>query len=378
MNDFRLERYDLCISTFNRVGIHVDYLSLNSLILRKLYVHMDDYGSACMDLNILSREEYRDVPIEAVSAKYNFENLEFCYNPFHASVAVQCDHLYDCQEAFSHGYMLLRELNHEVLMDEVTGIDDFNSDIFEHLESFHHPVQAAAAMNTVRVMNLLMTEFPDSASGIYLSRNNLLHIALNDTKNAIDTVEAKVSFLTTKFPNMLKQFNGWGVSPFLEHMKYPRMSLVRILIAADKEVVMCKGVDNNYDLSDDADENSHLDSPLHVLVKFMDSPELSPVSERADIFRLLINLYPGALSIRNYFDKYPYDYAVEKKLDPYFIRVLLRDKTINSALLYQLNYVERRLAMFLAFVAVSKNSKNIWALLLHHNLDTLKSVISFL
>jgi hypothetical protein len=211
MNEFRLERYDLCISTFNRVGIQVDYLSLNSLILRKLYSHTNDYSAACMDLNILSREEYRHVPIEAVSAKYNFENLEFSYNPFHASAAVRGEHLYDCQEAFSHGYMLLRELNHEVLIDEVTGIDDFNYDIFESLESFHHPVQAAAEMNTVKVMNLLMTEFPDSASGRYLSRNNLLHFALNDTKNGIDTVEAKVRFLITKFPSMLKEFNGWGV-----------------------------------------------------------------------------------------------------------------------------------------------------------------------
>jgi hypothetical protein len=376
MNEFRLERYDSCISIFNRVGIQVDYLSLNSLILKKMYSHIDDYSAACMDLNILSREEYRDVPIEAVNAKYNFENLEFCYNPIHASAAVRRDHLYDCQEAFSH--MLLRELNYEVLIDEVTGIDDFNYDIFEYLESLHHPVQAAAEMNTVRVMNLLMTDFPDSACGIYLSRNNLLHFALDDTKNGIDTVEAKVIFLTTKFPSMLKGFNGWGVSPFLEYLKHPRISLVRILIAADKEVVMCKGVDNNYGFSGDADENSNLDSPLHVLVKFMNSPELSPVSERADIFRLLINLYPGAISIRNYFDKYPYNYAVEKKLDPYFIRILLRDETINSALLYQLNYVERRLAMFLAFVAVSKDSKIIWALLRHHNLDTLKSVISFL
>jgi hypothetical protein len=108
MNEFRFERYDLCINIFNRVGIQVDYLSLNSLSLKKLYSHIDDYSAACMDLNILLREEYRDVPIEAVSAKYNFENLEFCYNPFHASATVQRDHRYDCQEAFSHGYMLLR------------------------------------------------------------------------------------------------------------------------------------------------------------------------------------------------------------------------------------------------------------------------------
>jgi hypothetical protein len=217
---------------------------------------------ACGDPKILLREEYRDVPIEAVRVECNFENLEFCYNPFHASVAMWLAHLYDCQEALSHGYMLLRESNQEVLIEGVTDIDDY--DIFEYLESMYHPVQAAAEMNTLKVMNLLMNKFPDSASGMYLFTNNLLHFALNDTKNGIDTVEAKVRFLTTKFPSMLREFNGWGVSPFLEHIRNPRISLVRVLIAADKEIVMCKGVDNNYGFIGDADENSHLDLPLHV------------------------------------------------------------------------------------------------------------------
>jgi hypothetical protein len=210
MNEFRSERYHLCINIFNRVGIQVDCFSMTALSLEEMYNHISDYGNACMDRKILLREEYKDFPIESVYAKYNFENLESSYNPFHASLDMLHSHLHDCEDALSHGYMLLRELIKEVLVEGVIDIDDY--DMFERLESCYHPVQAAAELNTVKVMELLMTEFPDSASGLYIGCNNLLHFAVNDTKNDIAIVEAKVRFLSTKFPNMLRDVNRWGLS----------------------------------------------------------------------------------------------------------------------------------------------------------------------
>jgi hypothetical protein len=78
---------------------------------------------------------------------------------------------------------------------------------------------------------------------------------------------------------MLKEYNNWGLNPLLEYMRDPKISIMCILIAADNEVVMYKGVDNVYEYIGDHDENSHGDLPLHVLIKH--SPGLSPVSERA-------------------------------------------------------------------------------------------------
>jgi hypothetical protein len=179
-------------------------------------------------------------------------------------------------------------------------------------------------------------------------------------------------------------YNDWGATPLLNYFAYnmnPERRIISALIAADDEIVMQGGCVATIDggLEDDHELNYHLNLPLHMVVKT--SPLLlSPVSERADIIRYFIDLYPEAISVKNAHDKYPYDYAVEIKLNPYFIRILLRgDPTINPTLLYDLNYAERRLAIFISFGAVTRNTKaSIWASLRFENKDLLKKVISFL
>jgi hypothetical protein len=98
------------------------------------------------------------------------------------------------------------------------------------------------------------------------------------------------------------------------------------------------------------------------------------------MFRYLLTSYPEAINITNDFEMYPYEYAVVNDLGSYITRMLLRgNHALDSVLLYDLNYEERRFALFLAFIAVSKNYElTIWARLRHHNLDLLRIVISFL
>ena len=59
------------------------------------------------------------------------------------------------------------------------------------------PVHAAASHNTVEVLNFFLNECPESATDLCIDLNNWLHLALSDSENEIDTVEAKVIFLTT-------------------------------------------------------------------------------------------------------------------------------------------------------------------------------------
>jgi hypothetical protein len=235
------------------------------------------------------------------------------------------------------------------------------------------PVQYAAAYNTIEVLEFVWNEFP--VSPLCHHDNTLLHLAVNDTENEIDTVEAKIKFLTTENPAMLKMYNDWGATPLLNYCdnnEDPKMRIISALIAADDEIIMqggCIASELNY----------HFNLPLHLVVR--SSPLLlSPLSETADIMRYFIDLYPEAISVKNAHQKYSYDYAVEKEMNPYFIRILLKsDPTINPTLLYNLNYAERRLAMFISFGAVSKNTKvSIWASLRFENKDLLKKVISFL
>ena len=166
-------------------------------------------------------------------------------------------HILYCFQAMSYGKMLLREANQEIKLKAVT------DDEYEAIESFCHPAQAVAFCNTVKVLIILINEYPDSPTGLYSG----LHFALSDHMNGIDIVEPKIIYLTKTYSFMQREYNREGLNPFLDHMRN------------------------------------------------------------------------GAISVKNYFDKYPYEYALEKKLDAYFIRILLRgDITINPVLLYNLNY----------------------------------------
>jgi hypothetical protein len=76
------------------------------------------------------------------------------------------------------------------------------------------------------------------------------------------------------------------------------------------------------------------------------------------MFRWLLHLYPAAAGIEGgvFADgkKTPYLMAVNEKLPDYYLRLLLRAApTLNPAELHRLNFAERRMAMFLAFKAVT-------------------------
>ena len=74
--------------------------------------------------------------------------------------------------------------------------------------------------------------------------------------------------------------------------------------------------------------------------------------------------------------------AVSRKLDPYFLRLLLRaDISINPQELFRLNYQERRMALFIssgAAVFGSTEKITIWRKLWLENKDMLREVVSFL
>ena len=109
----------------------------------------------------------------------------------------------------------------------------------------------------------------------------------------------------------------------------------------------------------------------------------SPLSEAADFFRMLLRWYPEAAGIAagkpgNL--KTPYDLAVDSKLDPYYLRLLLcAVPNLNPDDLHRLNWVERRMAMFLAFRAAATDPKPLlMARLRFENIDLVKHVVSFL
>jgi hypothetical protein len=235
------------------------------------------------------------------------------------------------------------------------------------------------------VLAFLLKQDPNAASYLCNKGKNLLHLAVNDRDNEDDVFEAKVGFLSINHPMLLGQYNKKGLIPlhyYLCTINFPTTNIVVSSLMGNQQSIMQAGATGTENDADGDDEmNNHGSLPLHMLVKTRNSlPQSSPVSEIANVLRLLISRHPGAISVMNIHDKYPYNYAVEKNLNPYFIRILLRgDPALNPILLRNLNYTERRLAMFLAFVAVIRSTKvSIWASLQFDNKDLLKRVISFL
>jgi hypothetical protein len=102
------------------------------------------------------------------------------------------------------------------------------------------------------------------------------------------------------------------------------------------------------------------------------------------MFRWLLRLYPEAAGIEGgvgaAHKKTPYQLAVDDELPGYYIRLLLRAApTLNPAELHRLNYAERRMAMFLAFKAMSGTLQApLLARLRGVDKDLVQRVVSFL
>ena len=121
--------------------------------------------------------------------------------------------------------------------------------------------------------------------------------------------------------------------------------------------------------------------PLHFVIPFS-LVYSKPVSDEADIFRLFLCLYPAAANIKDSEGRTPYDIAVNRSLDAYFLRLLLRaDMTIDPQELFRLNYEQRRMALFISSgiaVCTSTNKNYIWRKLWIKYKDVLKIVVSYL
>ena len=243
------------------------------------------------------------------------------------------------------------------------------------------PVHNAAFYRTVEVMEFLLGLYPESASVVTSDRSaNLLHLAANDTQNTISVIEAKVRFLCSRYPAMMLQREDDGVIPLHAVIWLKNIPAMQILCEAGGQEQVRVPV--AHPTNDNFGFNGWL--PLHYVINWnAESLRDSLLSKEADCFRLLLRSYPEAAGIEGGVgaDKMtPYQLAVDKKLPPYYHRLLLRAApNLNPAELHRLNYAERRMAMFLAFKALTRNIEPLLlARLRFEKKDLVKHVISFL
>jgi hypothetical protein len=250
-----------------------------------------------------------------------------------------------------------------------------NGDGIKCFHKDHLPIHIAACCLTVDMLKFLYEAYPESLFTLVLVyESNLLHIALHDTENYLDVVEEKVEYLCEKCPQLIHMKDFGGNTPLHSalNLGISDLEAVRILCDIDESVVRDKCTPSE---TDDEDFDR---LPLHLLINHRSLT--SKLSVEADCFRLFLCLFPASAGIKDGHSQSPYDLAVSKNLNKYFIRLLLaNDPTIDPAKRKDLNFEARREGMFLAFGALSSTVKPIiWAQLRYKNVALLKDVISYL
>ena len=243
------------------------------------------------------------------------------------------------------------------------------------------PVHTASRNSPVEVMEFLLGLYPESASLVTARSSNLLMLAVCDKENTTSVMEAKARLLCTRYPAMLLQRDGEGDTPLLSAIWYNNIPALQILCEVGGQEQVRLPVAHPTDVN--IGNNGWL--PLHYLIdRNAESLRDSHLSKAADLFRMLLRMYPEAAGIEGgvgaRYKKTPYQLAVDNNLPLYYLRLLLRAApNLNPAELHRLNCAERRMAMFLAFKAISSQPEPLLlARLRFAKKDLLRHVISFL
>ena len=290
------------------------------------------------------------------------------------------------------------KMSFQLFIDIMQRIVAIHKDAVREVNSYGWlPIHTAACYSTVEVMEFLLSLYPESVVITTDGSDNLLHMAVFDKESATTSVmEAKVRFLCSRYPLMMLQRDDYGNTPLHYAISSKNVPAVQILCEAGGQDQVRLPVAHPTD--DSYGHNGWL--PLHYLVDGnVISLRDSLLSEVADCFRMLPRCYPEAAGIEdgvvdvvvedeaedeNENDpvkkKTPYQLAVDLKIPPYYLRLLLRAvPNLDPTELHRMNYAERRMAMFLAFKAVTSQKKPVLLKrLCFDNKELVKHVISFL
>jgi hypothetical protein len=147
--------------------------------------------------------------------------------------------------------------------------------------------------------------------------------------------------------------NNQGFTPLMYQSIIKNFELdlntIMIMCEADETIVQEKCQDPDYE------QMLPLNFLLHIRT-------LGFLTVEADYFRYVLRLYPAAAGIKNGADKSPYDMAIAKNMDVYFVRLLLNaDPTIDLERRRHLDFEARKDAILLAYRAISRDKKaSIW------------------
>ena len=243
------------------------------------------------------------------------------------------------------------------------------------------PLHIAAKRSSVDVMEFLLGLYPESAKIITVGKSeNLLHLAASHYNSP--NVVTIVRYLCSRYPEFVHQRNKDGNTPLLvalERLNY-NLSAAMLLCEIGGGHALVR-VPTVHPTATTHEQNGWL--PLHYLISGRWRSCGYSFSEVSSFFRMMLRWYPEAAGIEagnGRMKKTPYELAVDGKLEPYYRRLLLRAvPDLNPAELHRLNFAERRMAMFMAFRAITTGiTPLLMARLRFENKDLVKHVVSFL
>jgi hypothetical protein len=292
---------------------------------------------------------------------------------------------------------------------------DVNSDSLKE-NSRLYPIDYAAMNGNTVAMEMILGRCPELAILVDNENYNLVH-RLGYGCSSFQSHPGGIDFIRSfcrMHPQLLRQRTPFGAQPlhetfvsFYSDCDGASFDFVNALCEVDPSLVKeplitlvdgDNGADNNDDDDDDDDDEDdddddgrnfeserkrslHMALPLHLAIhdirnNMWSSEHLEP----SRILRLFLRLYPEAAIMKDAMGRTPYNIAKEAKLGPQIIRLLLRAAPEQSPReLRELNWAERRMAIFLSFKALSRSPEpTIFAKLRFESRDLLRRVVSYL
>ena len=267
----------------------------------------------------------------------------------------------------------------EALMERTTVVEGEDGDL---------PIHLAAENEDFDFVKKLLQANMDAGTMLSSNGSNILHsITMGNRYGA----PKFAGFLIENFPTFVTSMDRSGITPLHAALlnSLPNCDLIETLYCANTETISQRCVWAECGL------------PLHILINTCES--FSDVSTRTSgfsrIFRAFLRFFPDGVRLQSGSSerlRTPYELAVEKQLDPYYIRLLLmtlvslpnRNEEDNimhmRAVLSSLNHEARKGALlFLALIRKNNIVKSNSVVCLElvckdSNQDLLRNVMSFI
>jgi ankyrin repeat protein len=223
----------------------------------------------------------------------------------------------------------------------------------------HIPAHIAAESSTPQVLHAVLAVYPEGLH--YACPEDNLNTPL--MKAVISGNEENVRFITQHYPHVTQVSNSIGLNPMHFAAENDNLSIMQMIFKVFPDSVR---------LPDAAGR-----LPLHVFVQTHQEVFNESGSE-SDCLRFLLKVYPDSVAAVDHANEAPLALATME--NRYLRRLLLRAQPeIFPDELKSLNYVNRRLGLFLAFAAINADGiPNIFSRLRATEAHLLRHTLSYL